>query len=151
MANLTRRDNGNRPQLSRDPFSFARDLFSWDPFGDFRGPAQSQAFVPRFEVKERADALVFTADLPGVKDEDLDISIHQGVLTISGTRKAEEKAEGDTYYLYERSYGQFSRSFALPEIADPEKIEAALANGELVVTIGKRAEAKPRKIGLKKS
>jgi HSP20 family protein len=148
MANLTRRENGNRAQLSRDPFSFARDLFGWDAFGEAR--ASTQAFVPRFEVKERADALVFVADLPGVKEEDLDISVHQGVLTVSGSRKAEEKTEGDTYYLYERAYGQFSRSFALPEYADPERVEASLTNGELVVNIGKRAEAKPRKIGLKK-
>lgn len=147
MANITRRENGNR-QLSRDPFGF-RDLFGWDPFGDLaRQP--SQVFAPRFEVKERADAYVFTADLPGVKEEDLDISLQNGVLTVSGSRNAEEKKEGETYYLYERSYGSFSRSFALPEMADPDKVEARLANGELVLTVGKRQEAKPRKIGLKK-
>jgi len=149
MANLIRRDNGNRPQVSRDPFSFARDLFGWDPFGEYRA-RDAQAFVPRFEVKERGDALVFTADIPGVKEEDLDISVHQGVLTVSGLRKSEEKQEGEQYYLYERSYGQFSRSFALPEYADAERVDAQLKDGELTVTIGKKAEAKPRKIALKK-
>ena len=85
-----------------------------------------------------------------LKDEDLDISVQNGVLTVSGHRAAEEKKEGETYYLYERSYGSFSRSFALPEMADTDKIEARLAHGELVLTVGKRQEAKPRKIGLRK-
>jgi HSP20 family protein len=150
MANLTRRDNGNRTLQSRDPFAFARELFSWDPFGDL-GRNLPQTFAPRFEVKERPDAYVFRADMPGVKEEDLDISLQNGVLTISGSRSAEEKQEGETYYLYERSYGSFSRSFALPESADAEKVEARLHNGELYLTIGKRQEARPRKIELKRT
>jgi HSP20 family protein len=149
MANLIRRDTGNRNLTARDPFQFARDLFGWDPFGDTtRQPVSS--FVPRFEVKERPEAFVFTADMPGVKEEEVDISLQNGVLTISGTRTAEEKQEGETYYVYERSYGSFSRSFALPEIADADKIDAGLRHGVLTVTIGKRQEAKPRKIGLRK-
>ena len=147
MANLTRRDNGN--VRVRDPFSFARDLLGFDPFSDYaRTPAA--AFAPRFEVKERPDAFVFTADMPGVKEDELDISLQNGVLTISGARKAEEKKEGETYYVFERKYGSFSRSFALPENADPDKVEARLTNGILSLTIGKREEARPKKIGLKK-
>jgi HSP20 family protein len=148
MANITRRDNGNR-SIQRDPFQFARDLFGWDLLDASRPGAQG--FAPRFEVKERADAFVFTADMPGVKDADLDISLQNGVLTIGGTRTAEEKKEGETFYVYERKYGSFSRSFSLPEIADPEKVEAKLVDGVLVVTVGKRAEAKPKKIGISKS
>ena len=147
MANITRRDNGNRT-MQRDPFSaFARDLFGWDPWGEGRTP---QAFAPRFEVKERPEAFVFLADLPGVKEDDIDISLQNGVMTIAGNRAAEQKQEGETYYVYERSYGNFSRSFALPEIADPEKVEARFKDGVLQVTVGKRSEAKPKKIGLKK-
>ena len=148
MANLTRRDNGNR-QLTRDPFSFARDLFAWDMFDQPR--AAPAAFAPRFEVKETGDHYVFHADLPGVKEQDLDISLQNGVLTVSGSRQAEEKKEGESYYLYERKYGSFSRSFSLPDVADPDKVEADLADGILTISIGKRVEAKPRKIGLKKS
>lgn len=147
MANLIRRDNGNR-QLTRDPFAFARDLLAWDMFDQARPVA---AFAPRFEVKETADHFVFRADLPGVKEPDLDISLQNGVLSVSGSRTAEEKREGESYYLYERSFGTFSRSFSLPEVADPDKVEAGLADGVLTITIGKRVEAKPRKIGLKKS
>ena len=153
MANLIRRDtgtgNGNRVAYARDPFALARDLLAWDPFAESGRTAG--AFAPRFEVKERPEALVFTADMPGVKESDLDISLQNGVLTISGTRTAEEKKEGETYYVYERKYGAFSRSFALPENADPDKIEAKLENGVLVLTVGKKEEARPKKIGLKKS
>jgi HSP20 family protein len=148
MANLTRRDNGNR-QFTRDPFSFARDLLAWDPFDQTRPVANG--FVPRFEVKERDDAFVFHADLPGVTEDNLDISMQNGVLSISGSRVAEEKKEGESYYLYERKFGSFSRAFSLPDVADPEKVEADLKDGILTITVGKRVEAKPRKIGLKKA
>ena len=89
--------------------------------------------------------------MPGVKDEDLEISLQNGVLTISGTRSSEEKVEGEATYVYERQYGSFSRSFALPEVADPDKVEARLNSGVLVVKVGKKQEARPRKIELKKS
>ena len=65
-------------------------------------------------------------------------------------RRAEERQEGETYALYERQFGSFSRSFSLPDMADGEKIAAKLENGVLTLTIGKKAEAKPRKIALKK-
>ena len=148
MSLAPRRDGGNGNRLvSRDPFSLARDLFGWTFDDQARAPV---AFVPRFEVKDRADAFVFRADLPGVKEADLDISLHDGVLTINGSRADEQKKEGETYFVYERQYGTFSRSFALPDIADPDRVEAAMAHGVLTVTVGKKAEAKPRKIGLKK-
>ncbi len=69
---------------------------------------------------------------------------------MSGSRQAEERKEGETYALYERQFGSFSRSFQLPEMADGERIDAKLETGVLTLTIGKRAEAKPRKIQLKK-
>ena len=147
MALVTRRDNGNRISV-RDPFSIARELLSWDPYS-YGGRAAS-TFVPSFEVKETAEAFVVRADLPGVKESDLDVSVHAGVLSVTGARAGEERKEGESYYVYERQYGAFSRSFALPETADAEKIEARLENGVLSLTIGKRVEAKPRRIELKK-
>ena len=135
----------------RDPFtSLTRELFGWDPFGDYRVSKQTQSFAPSFEVMERGDAYVLRADLPGVKEDDVDVSLHQNVLSISGSRQAEDRKEGDTYYLYERSYGSFARSFSLPDAADGEKIAASLTDGVLTVTIGKKAESRPRKIALKK-
>ena len=132
---------------ARDPFQLARDLFAWDPF--FGGRPVS-AFVPAFEVKETNEAFIVKADIPGVQESDVDIAVHNNVLTISGTRKAEERQEGDSFALYERQYGSFSRSFALPDTADGERVEAKLDAGVLALTIYKKAEAKPRKIALRK-
>lgn len=139
--------NGNGGRLARDPYSLARELLNWDPFFAAR-PAS--AFSPAFEVKETTDSFVVKADLPGVDEKDLDIALHNGVLTVSGSRQSEERKEGESYALYERQYGSFSRSFQLPDIADGERIDASLTNGVLVLTIAKKAEAKPRKIALKK-
>jgi HSP20 family protein len=145
---LALRTNGNGSRsVARDPFAMARELLSWDPF--FAG-RQVTAFSPAFEVKETNDAFVLRADLPGVVDKDLDISLHNNVLTVSGSRSAEERKEGETYALYERQFGSFSRGFSLPDTADGEKIDAKLDAGVLTLTIGKRVEAKPRKIAVGK-
>jgi HSP20 family protein len=147
---LVARTNGNTPAryTARDPFQFARDLLSWDPF--FAGGRQASAFVPAFEVKETNEAFILKGDLPGVAESDLDIAVHNNVLTVSGSRQSEERKEGESYALYERQYGSFSRSFSLPDTADGERVEAKLDAGVLTLTIWKRAEAKPRKIALKK-
>lgn len=140
--------NGNGTVVRyRDPFTMARELLSWDPFYSGR-PAT--AFAPAFEVKETHDAFVVRGDVPGVAESDLDIAVHNNVLTVSGSRQAEERKEGDSYALYERQYGSFSRSFSLPDMADGERIDASLKDGVLTLTIAKKAEAKPRKIALKK-
>ena len=150
---LLARSNGNTSTQSpsryvtRDPFQVARDLLSWDPFF---GNRQVSAFVPAFEVKETNDAFLLKADVPGVAESDLDIAVHNNVLTISGTRHAEERKEGESYALYERQYGSFSRSFSLPDTADGDRVEAKLESGVLTLAIWKKAEAKPRKIALKK-
>ncbi len=141
--------NGSTPTTRhRDPFSVARDLLGWDPFYVTGRP--TSPFTPAFEVKETAEAFVVKADLPGVSESDLDINVHQNVLTVSGARKAEERKDTETYSLYERQYGSFSRSFSLPDLADGERIEAKLEQGVLTLTIAKREKAKPRKIELRK-
>jgi HSP20 family protein len=133
-----------RTHQHRDPFT---RLFGWDPF--FNGQ-QVSAFAPAFEVKETNEAFVLRADLPGVEDKDLDIALHNGVLSVSGSRQADERKEGEAYALYERQFGSFSRSFALPDVADGERIEAKLEAGVLTLTIAKKAAAKPRKIAVKR-
>jgi HSP20 family protein len=140
--------NGSGSQVVRyrDPYSVARELLSWDPFFS-REPVS--AFAPAFEVKETTDAFVLKADLPGVADPDLDIAVHNNVLTVSGSRQGEERKEGESYALYERQFGSFSRSFSLPDMADGDRIEAKLDRGVLTLTIGKKAEARPRKISVK--
>lgn len=140
--------NGTNTNVTRyrDPFSIARELLAWDPFT----ARPASAFTPAFEVKETTDAFVLKADLPGVAESDLDIAVHNNILSVSGTRQSEERKEDETFSLYERQFGSFTRSFQLPELADGEKIAAKLEHGVLTLTIGKRAEAKPRKIALSK-
>lgn len=149
MALTLRTNTGTTSrQIARDPFHMARELLSWDPIF---GGRPASAFSPAFEVKETNDAFVLKADLPGVAEPDLDIAVHNNVLSVSGSRPAEERQEGETYALYERQFGSFSRSFSLPDIADGERIDANLTNGVLTLTIAKKAEAKPRKIAVKKT
>ena len=150
MSLITRTGNGSSSPsryAARDPFQVARELLSWDPFFSAR---QVSAYVPAFEVKETNEAFVLNGDLPGVAEADVDIAVHNNVLTVSGTRTAEARKEGETFALYERQYGSFSRSFSLPDTADGERVEARLDSGVLTLTIWKKAEAKPRKIALKK-
>ena len=142
----TNNGNGNR-SVARDPYSLARELLGWDPFF---GGRPTSAFAPAFEVKETSDTFVLKADLPGVDEKDLDVALHNGVLTVSGSRQAEERKDGESFALYERQYGSFTRSFALPDMADGERIDAQLVNGVLTLTIAKKAEAKPRRIAIKK-
>lgn len=148
MALVRTNTNENGRAVSRDPYLLARELLGWDPFFATTRPAS--AFVPAFEVKETSDSFVLRADVPGVDEKDLDINIHNGVLTVSGSRQAEERKEGESFALYERQFGSFSRSFALPDMADGERVDAQLNNGVLTLSIAKKAEAKPRKISIKK-
>lgn len=126
-----------------------RDLFNWDPFLSYT-TARQPAFAPAFEVKEVADAYVIKADMPGVAESDLEIAVHDNILTISGSRKAEERKENESFSLYERRFGSFTRSFSLSDTADAENVTAKLANGVLELKIGKKPELKPRKIALSK-
>src|SRR5258708_1791421 len=130
-----------------NPFSLARELLGWDPFV---APRKVAAFAPTFDVKETGDAFVLVADVPGLDEKELDVAVHNGVLTVSGARNSEDKQEGERYSIVERRFGSFARSFALPELADDDKIDAKLDRGVLTLTIGKRAEAKPRKIAIKR-
>ncbi len=153
MANLIRRTEGGTPTPSRgwDPFEMMRDLVRWDPFAELgTSGGRSLTFAPSFEVKETGDAYVFKADLPGIREEDLELSLTGNRLTISGKREEEKHEDEDRFYAYERSYGSFSRSFTLPEGVDVDHAQADLSNGVLTVNVPKRPEVKPRRIEVKK-
>lgn len=127
-----------------------RQMLDWDPFREMapRGWFATEAFLPQFDVKETADGYMFKADLPGIEENDLDVSITGTRLTISGKREAETAGEDEVFYARERRYGSFSRSFTLPEGIDGEHIEAQLRHGILTVHLPKTPEVKPRKISL---
>ncbi len=107
---------------------------------------QAWAFTPAFEVKETKDAYIFKADLPGVKEGDLDITLTGDRLTISGKRETEKHEDADRFYAYERSFGSFSRVFTLPEGVDPDSCHAELKEGVLTLRLSKRPEVQPRRI-----
>ena len=97
--------------------------------------------MPKVEVRESAKELVIDAELPGLKEEDVDVTLRDGVLRITGEKRAESEKDDDDYHIRERSYGQYSRAFRLPDTVDAEKIEASLRNGVLHITVPKRPDA----------
>jgi HSP20 family protein len=103
---------------------------------------------PRARLLDAGANLVLKAELPGLKDKDLKLSIHDNVLTLSGTRPAYEP-EGYTVHRHERAAIQFSRSFPLPVRVNSEKTSAEVQNGILSVTLPKHAESLPREISVK--
>ena len=133
---------------SWDPFRVMREMLRWDPYRELGRSVTGAAFSPDFEVKERADAFLLKADLPGIAEKDLDLSFTGNRLTVSGQREEEKLDEGETYYTCERSFGSFSRSFMLPDSADPDHAAADFKDGVLQITIPKKAEEKAKKISL---
>jgi HSP20 family protein len=150
MANLTVRHTGTAPALSWEPFEAMRQLLDWDPFREMaaRPFPETNAFVPHFDVKETGDGYIFKADLPGIEEKDLDVSITGTRLTVSGDRAAEQTQEGETFYARERRYGSFSRTFTLPEGIDTEHIAAELRNGIFTLHVPKTPEVKPKRISV---
>ncbi|WP_257459114.1 Hsp20/alpha crystallin family protein [Archangium lipolyticum] len=156
MADLPVRRGSGSSSVGRwtrgfDPFEQMRELMGFDPFERMGrivggGGEQTWSFVPAFEVKETKDAYIFKADLPGVKESDLDITLTGDRLTIGGKRETEQQEESDRFYAYERSYGSFSRSFTLPEGVDGEHVTAELKDGVLNLRLPKLPEVQPKRI-----
>ena len=132
--------------LRRDPFRIMDALLGGDAFAAFTPAAP--AFAPTFEVRETKDAYVFKADVPGIPENELVIQLTGNVLSISGERKQEQgnAQENERYFAFERSYGQFSRSFSLPDSADGERATAEVKDGVLTLRVPKKAEVQPRRI-----
>lgn len=135
-------------------------LVRWDPFQELaaisqrlnRGAASGDTFgswAPAVDIFEKQDQLVIRAEVPGIKKDDMDVRIENGVLTLHGERKQEsDVTEGDTH-LMERSYGSFTRSFSLPTTVDASKIAASYRDGVLEVTVPKAEIAKSKKVDIK--
>ena len=104
------------------------------------------AWAPPVDIAEEKDRIVITAELPGFKEDQIEIQSENGMLTLRGERKFEKEHDGKSYHRVERSYGQFVRSFALPNNVDREKIKADFSNGLLKIELPKREDAKPRTI-----
>jgi len=146
-------------------------IIRWDPFKDlitlrekmnrlfeevFTSRGEERELVggtwtPSVDIYETENALVLTAELPGIDEDDVEIKIEDNTLTLKGERKLEKETKEENYHRIERSYGSFYRSFTLPHYIDQDKIEAIHENGVLKITMPKKPELKPRKVKVLKA
>ncbi len=124
-----------------NPFSFMSRP-SWDGF-DF---PMMEGMSPTVDIFEEKDKMIIKAELPGINKEDLDVSITENTVTISGEKKQEEKVERKDYHREERRYGSFCRRFRLPEDVDADKAEASFKKGVLEIRLPKTKESKQKKV-----
>jgi HSP20 family protein len=138
-----------------DPFRDLRSLqdevnrlfsMSFPRSGGQQDEIMRGAWTPSVDIYEGKDEIVLEAELPGMKPEDVDVSIENNIITIRGERRFEKKDESDNYHRVERSYGSFARSFTLPRNVVGDQAKADFSNGVLHVTLPKREEEKARKI-----
>jgi HSP20 family protein len=122
-------------------FSDALGTLDWQ-YRDNAGAS----WVPPVDIFEEADGIRITAEVPGVKPEDVKISLENNVLTIHGTKEQVAQERTERVHRYERTYGAFERSFTLPATVDASGIKASYAHGVLTVTLPKVEKAKPRQI-----
>lgn len=149
MANITRRNPFGEltPLQDRLTQLFSQPLAPWWRLAG--APEQvltASSFVPAVDIYEDEHNIILTAETPGIEEKDLDISLENNVLTISGERKMENEEKQDNFYRVERSYGRFTRSFNLPPTVDTDNVKADYNNGVLKITVAKREEAKPKQI-----
>jgi len=144
----------------------AQSLARWDPFaemadlrremdqvfGEFFGrtpfsmAATEAIWSPLVDIHETKDAFLLMAELPGVKQEDVEVSVEGDTLTLKGERKREAEVKEDQYHRIERSYGRFERSILLPSVVDPNRVKATYRDGVLEVQLPKKEEAKPKAV-----
>jgi HSP20 family protein len=141
------------------------NVIRWDPYRDLTSLADrvNRAFgtpatptrdeeislgswIPPVDIVEENDRITLTAELPGFQADQVEVQMEGGVLTLKGERKLEDEKEGRNFHRVERSYGQFVRSFTLPNNVDRDAIKASFADGLLHIELPKREEAKPRQI-----
>jgi HSP20 family protein len=106
------------------------------------------AWSPTIDVLEDKDNYIVLAELPGLKREDIEVSVEDGVLRITGERKVENRSEGTSVHRVERFSGRFERSVALPVSVSTDKVKAAYNDGVLTVTLPKSEQAKPKRINV---
>lgn len=122
----------------------------YEPFRHF-GTRMAEWLSPASDAKADKDAYRIQMELPGVEEKDIELSIHDGIVTVKGEKSAEREEKGDTWFFSERQFGSFSRTFRLPADADGDKVDAALKDGVLTITVPKTTPKAPeaRKVSIK--
>ena len=159
MAHIVARHNQQTLPARRtgewDPFEYLREFLQFSPFQDlprrWLNADMGLGFALRFDVREDTDCFVIKADMPGLKQADVEISLTNNRLCVTGHREDERTEESKSYAMRERTFGSFSRDFMLPESIDADRIEARMQDGVLEVKVPKRAESKPKRIPLQAS
>ncbi len=129
------------------------DLFESN-FGEFNSPALwggREDLIPAFDVSEKENEYVITGEIPGMDPKDFDITLSDGILTVKGEKKYQNEEKDEDYYLMERSYGSFQRSFRMPENVKTDKLDAIYREGILKIAIPKAEAKKEKKIDVKKA
>ena len=144
-----------RPRWGLTPWRSFGEIEDWERrLEDFFGrpllrlPVEEKGWMPAVDIFEKDDKFVVKAELPGMKEEDIDVSVVGDTLMIKGEKKTETEVKEENYYRCERAYGSFYRSVPLPSTVDADKIEANFEDGVLEVTLPKSAEVKPKKIAV---
>jgi len=106
----------------------------------------SGSFVPAVDIYEDENSISLRLEIPGMKQEDIDIRLENNTLTVRGERKFEKEEKEENFHRIERRYGSFSRSFTLPNTVDTDSVSADYRDGVLEIRLGKRAETKPKQI-----
>jgi HSP20 family protein len=132
------------------PDEFSRNLVSRFSrlLGDIEGNGLTSAWAPAVDIKEDPDKFFVNVDVPGVDPKDIEVTLENGVLTISGSREEEKKEEKEGYSRVERMSGKFFRRFMLPESVDEGKVSARTDKGVLHITIPKSDKQKARRISV---
>jgi len=141
----------------RDPFGELMSLDPWAGFGDLSRRLESlfgerrslASLVPAVDVTESDGEYTITAELPGVKKDDVTVEVDQHVLTLRGEKKSEREETKEKARILERTYGAFTRSFTLPADADEERLTADFKDGVLKITVPRRPESKPVQVAIK--
>jgi HSP20 family protein len=144
MAVIRRSPAGQLATLQSDMARMMNTYFGPSPFGTAGNG--SSAWLPPVDITESEDALLLAFDLPGLKEEEIQVELDDNVLTVSGERVRNDEVRQDDYVRYERRFGSFSRSVALPAGVKDDQIEAAYENGVLRIRVPKPEQYKPKRI-----
>ncbi len=135
-----RREGGFFSDMERSMDCLLDEVFGGSLTG-YVMPETRGMYAPRIDIKETSKGFEIAAEIPGMDREDIDVSVHDGVLTLSGEKKVEKDEKGTNYHHIERSYGCFSRDIALPDTVDADTVEATYKNGVLSICMHKTQAA----------